>query len=113
MIEQDDEDQSAPTREAYRANRTIFKWVDEGKQVFRTPDTVNINVELVSRISIATLQVYPYGECNGYIKISSVGQNYGRLAQMVERSLSMREAPGSIPGLSIASLAQLVRACPS
>ncbi len=24
----------------------------------------------------------------------------GRLAQMVERSLSMREAPGSIPGLS-------------
>ena len=36
---------------------------------------------------------------------------------MVERSLSMREAPGSIPGLSIqppfmwvASIAQLVRA---
>ena len=28
----------------------------------------------------------------------------GRLAQMVERSLSMREAPGSIPGLSIRSL---------
>ena len=25
---------------------------------------------------------------------------FGRLAQMVERSLSMREAPGSIPGLS-------------
>jgi hypothetical protein len=27
-------------------------------------------------------------------------QNQGRLAQMAERSLSMREAPGSIPGLS-------------
>ena len=26
--------------------------------------------------------------------------HHGRLAQMVERSLSMREAPGSIPGLS-------------
>jgi hypothetical protein len=28
-------------------------------------------------------------------------QHQGRLAQMVERSLSMREAPGSIPGLSM------------
>ena len=29
---------------------------------------------------------------------------YGRLAQMAERSLSMREAPGSIPGLSSTAL---------
>ena len=31
-------------------------------------------------------------------------QNQGRLAQMAERSLSMREAPGSIPGLSSTAL---------
>ena len=32
---------------------------------------------------------------------TGAGSNHhGRLAQMVERSLSMREAPGSIPGLS-------------
>ncbi len=29
---------------------------------------------------------------------------YGGLAQMVERSLCMREVPGSIPGFSILSL---------
>ena len=34
-------------------------------------------------------------------------QHNGRLAQMVERSLSMREAPGSIPGLSILSVLEV------
>ena len=33
-----------------------------------------------------------------------VGGHHGRLAQMAERSLSMREAPGSIPGLSSTAL---------
>ncbi len=35
-----------------------------------------------------------------WIVSSTWGLKHGRLAQMVERSLSMREAPGSIPGLS-------------
>ena len=36
---------------------------------------------------------------------------YGGLAQMVERSLSMREAPGSIPGFSTLFLARWMHAC--
>ncbi len=43
----------------------------------------------------------------------STSYHQGRLAQMAERSLSMREAPGSIPGLSIGCCDMYLHPIPS
>ena len=45
--------------------------------------------------------VFEYDGSEGGVFVSSVAHSIGDLAQMVERSLSMREALGSMPSFSI------------